>query len=536
MKLRRRRAPGVATTLAVAALTSLSVCPPAASAAPTRLDPTGATAGALTAGAVTGGHHHGADRLFRVLDDRPNVLMITADDAVPRDLRYMPLTQRLLADQGVTFTDAVAPDPICVPARASLLTGQYTHNHKAYTISGVGGGFQSFNSQRTLPVWLQAAGYDTLFVGKYLNGYADAGTNQLEVEPGWTEWRPTVGASTYNYLHPTINMNGQQLIHYHGYNSNVLLQQTKELLSDPRRQRKPWYLWVNYTAPHTGGPLEPDDPKALYPDDSANWIATTHPAPRDKGRFAGIHLPRIPDMFRSVPDEPSDGPPLTGTQQSMYRVAYQQRLEALQSVDRAVAGTLRTLRQTHQLANTYILFGSDNGYMVGEHNHYGKLLHFNDAERIPLLMRGPGLPQGTKVRTAVTNPDIATTIAAIAHARPMRRQDGVDILPWVRRGYRDRIIPTEAYPVRGGTSPLYTGIREGPWTYAHYYHWGGRQFEELYNRATDPFELHNLVGRPAYQRQLHRFRRLNRRYRDCAGSTCPKAFVKPSQLPLLYSR
>jgi hypothetical protein len=107
---------------------------------------------------------------------RPNVLMITADDAAPGDLRYMPHTRELIAERGVTFGNGVAPTPICVPARASLLTGQYTHNHKAYTIEGKGGGYKSFNSRNTLPVWLRRAGYDTMFIGKYLNGYGDAGS------------------------------------------------------------------------------------------------------------------------------------------------------------------------------------------------------------------------------------------------------------------------------------------------------------------------------------------------------------------------
>ena len=133
---------------------------------------------------------------------RPNVLLITADDAAPGDLRFMPHTRRLIANQGVTFTNAVAPTPICVPSRASLLTGQYTHNHKAYTIEGSGGGYKAFDSRNALPTWLRRADYDTLFIGKYLNGYGDKGTGTARrIEPGWTDWRPTVGGSTYNFMH-----------------------------------------------------------------------------------------------------------------------------------------------------------------------------------------------------------------------------------------------------------------------------------------------------------------------------------------------
>lgn len=468
-----------------------------------------------------------------ILDDRPNVLMITADDAAPGDLRFMPRTERLIANRGVTFTNAVAPDPICVPARASILTGQYAHNHHAYTISGEGGGVKAFNANRTLPVWLQAAGYDTLFIGKYLNGYGHDDGDPTAIDPGWTQWRATWGGSTYNFTHPILDINGQ-LHSYHEYNSKLFLQQTRELLEMPARQRRPWFMWVNYVAPHRGGPREYDDPQVLYPDDPSDWVPTTHPAPRDKGTFANLQLPHNPSMFRSLPSEPSDGTPMSRIHRAMVRVGYEQRIEALQSVDRAVAQTVATLRKTGQLADTVLIFNSDNGFMTGQHNRYGKLLHFNDSERVPMVMSGPGIPKGVTVRTAVADPDIATTIAAIAHARPQRPQDGVNILPWLTKSTRDRPIPVEAYPVQGGTDPIYTGIREGPWTYVHWYTKGG--FEELYDRATDRFEMDNLAGNPAYRAQLRHFRRLNRRYRYCAGSTCPKTFIRPSRRPLLYGR
>jgi hypothetical protein len=88
--------------------------------------------------------------------------------------------------------------------------------------------------------------------------------------------------------------------------------------------------------------------------------------------------------------------------------------------------------------------------------------------------------------------------------------------------------------VRGGLTPIYTGIREGPWTYVHWTRDGN--WEEMYNRATDPYEMHNLAHDPAYRAQLHRFRKLNARYKHCAGDTCPKQFRDPASLPSLYHR
>jgi arylsulfatase A-like enzyme len=83
----------------------------------------------------------------------------------------MPRTRRLLASQGTTMTQGLAPTPMRAPARASLLTGQYAHQHGVLSVEGEAGGFDAFDDKRTLPTWLQAAGYETMFAGKYLNGY-----------------------------------------------------------------------------------------------------------------------------------------------------------------------------------------------------------------------------------------------------------------------------------------------------------------------------------------------------------------------------
>ena len=103
------------------------------------------------------------------------------------------------------------------------------------------------------------------------------------------------------------------------------------------------------------------------------------------------------------------------------------------------------------------------------------------------------------MRTAITNPDIAVTIASLARAKPGRRVDGIDIMPLLRLGYRERVIPTEAYPVFGGTQPIYTGIRQGTWTYTRLRNRSVRR-EELYNRATDPTSCTTSPGGPGTPR------------------------------------
>ncbi|MFT4083162.1 MAG: sulfatase-like hydrolase/transferase [Nocardioides sp.] len=455
---------------------------------------------------------------------KPNVLMITADDLSVADLPYMPHVRRLLGRQGVDFTNAVAPTPICVPARASLLTGQYAHNHKDVTIHGPRGGYAAMNEAGTLPIALQRAGYDTLFVGKYLNGYGDAGTAH-QVPPGWTDWRATVGNSTYAFFSPRINHNGR-LTTYHRYTTYVMRDQADEVLSAPRRQHHRWFMWLNYVAPHHGGPREADDPAVRFRGTPLASVRTTVPAPRDRHKFANLTLPDKPYLF-GIPahDEPGTAARThagTSRLRKALRIAFRQRVQAAQALDRAVASQIGTLRRTHQLKHTIVIFGSDNGYTVGGHNVNGKLWGYDEILRIPLLMRGPGIPRGKKVATTITNPDLATTILAATGATPLRRQDGVNMLPWLRSPTQQRVIPIEGWAVASGRRQVYHGIRAGHWTYLRYRDGS----EELFNRANDPDEMDSLASEPAHRAQLMAMRALSRAYGRCAGASCPKSFYR----------
>ena len=350
---------------------------------------------------------------------RPNVVMITLDDLAESDLAVMPRTRRLLADQGTTMTQGLAPTPICAPARASLLTGQYAHNHGVLTVEGEAGGAAAFNDRRTLPTWLRTAGYDTMFAGKYLNGYGT--TNPRYIPPGWNQWRASVDFTTYSFFKTKFNRNGK-VVQPPGYNTDILARYTEELLAQHEKGRRsgdPFFLWVNYVAPHHGGPDESDDPKQHWP--GGRTLTTTSPAPRDRNAFSDVDLPKQPAMWeRDLRGNPHAGShPPQGYRQAM-REAYQQRLESLLAADEAVARTVAALRRSGELDRTVIALTSDNGFMVGQHNLFGKLWFYDASVRIPIILRGPGIPRGRTLATPITNPDLAVTIAALANARPTR--------------------------------------------------------------------------------------------------------------------
>src|SRR5687767_3076502 len=104
-------------------------------------------------------------------DDRPNIVFVLTDDMRDDDLDHMPITRRLLAEQGMEFTDAISPHPLCCPARAQLATGQYAQNNGVQHNRGPFGGHSALDPGREASAWFRDAGYQTGFVGKYLNGY-----------------------------------------------------------------------------------------------------------------------------------------------------------------------------------------------------------------------------------------------------------------------------------------------------------------------------------------------------------------------------
>lgn len=495
--------------------------------------PTGSLAAAAVCGmlTITGVAVSGPDALAHPTDQPaargqgtgsagpkpPNVVLFTVDDMMTSDLAVMPNTRRLLARRGTTFTQGIAPTPICAPSRVSMLTGQYAHNHHTVTLSGPGGGFNAFSGKRdanTLPVWLRRVGYDTLFVGRYLNGYGDDAASAHYVPNGWDAWRAALGGSTFTFTGTRFTLNGGRSVRPPGYSSDVIAQYTREMLDQQHRtaRTKPFFLWANYVAPHAGGRQESDDPP------NSLRVDTTRPANRHRNRFRNMELPRVKEMWRHTRSRWS-GPRSAPRYRAAVREMYQQRLESLLAVDEAVATTVHALRRNGDLRKTLFLFNSDNGFLTGHHGQIGKLMPWDASLRVPVIARGPGIPAGKRVSTPITSPDLAVSIAAAAGARTGRRVDGMNILGLFRKHpHASRVIPIEAYPVNSGTRILYTGIRYDSWTYVRSR--GGR--EELYNRRTDRGELNNLAGKKRYRPMLVKLRSLNRRYRDCAGASCPK--------------
>lgn len=452
-------------------------------------------------------------------DGRPNILFVMTDDQTVREMRVMTKLRASVVDQGTTFVHNIATYPLCCPSRATFLTGQYSHNHGVIHNAGPFGGYARLDHTNTLPVWLQRAGYLTIDVGRYLNGYGTQNTDITEIPPGWTDWISTIDPSTFNFRSWRMNENGV-ILDKPGpdrpseYQTDYLGRRASEEIERAAPSPQPFFLSLTFPAPHSGSPADPDDPPTLR---------TTSPAPRYRDAFAHTPLPRPPNFDEAnVYDKPqivADRPRLSRTAIAAIRENYQQELESLLSVDDAVGNVLDTLRRTGELDNTLVIYTSDNGFFHGEHRIKSeKILPYEEGLRVPLVMRGPGVPKGRQMRQLVGNIDLAPTILDAAHATPGRVEDGRSLFQLLR----DRTLEFGRELVvengRGVNSvPQFRGLRNNRYLYVRHDTTGE---QELYDLRKDPYELLNLEDSDHYAGIRTRLHARLRRLQHCAGQAC----------------
>ncbi|MGH3715505.1 MAG: sulfatase family protein [Micromonosporaceae bacterium] len=448
---------------------------------------------------------------------RPNVIMIMTDDQTVSTLSVMPNVRRLLGGHGTTFDNMTTSYPLCCPSRATYLTGQYAHNHKVLDNKAPYGGYPKLRGRNTLPVWLSNAGYDTAHVGKYLNMYGSE--NPREVPPGWREWHGLVGSSTYQMWGYKINHNGN--VRSYGtwdsadpklYQTDVLRRLAVDYIGRKAPSDKPYFLSVAPLAPH----VEVGDKiRDKY------GHATPRPAPRHKGKFADRALPR-PASFNepNVDDKPRHIRGLKSLDATAIRnttVRWRAQLESLLAVDEMVGAIVNKVAAQGELANTTIMFTADNGYLSGEHRiKEGKIHPYEPSIRVPMVIRGAGFPKGRTIRQSVSNVDWAPTILDIAGVKPGLTMDGRSMRAVVKdpaSGDRRQLL-LETGPK--GDQRWYSAVRGSRYTFIK--HSTGEV--ELYDRKSDPQQLHSKHADPAYKDARERLAKRLQQLRGCAGRAC----------------
>jgi arylsulfatase A-like enzyme len=452
---------------------------------------------------------------------RPNVVVFETDDQTAASLKAMPNVQRLMVDRGASFDNSFVSLALCCPSRATFLTGQYAHNHGVIDNVLPWGGYPKLDGSDTLAVWLRDAGYRTILVGKYLNGYGSR--RPKEVPPGWTDWHGLVGESTYRYFDFTMNDNGVTRRYPRDlglYQTDVLAQRAVSMVASAARDRRPFFMWNTFVAPHFtfAKVREPDDPPTSI-------TRTPDPAPRDRNKFAGTPLPSPPSYNeRDISDKPETvrigHPRIDARVHAAIQENYQQGLESLQAVDRAVGRVVAELQRTGQLDRTLLVFTSDNGYFYGEHRlPREKILPYEPSIRVPLVIRGPGVPAGVHRPQLVSNQDLAPTILDYTNVEPGLREDGTSLFPLMREPGdelgRDLLIEG-FYRRKTARAISFSGVRSRHYFYAEYTD-GER---ELYDLAHDPDELVNRDLEARYSGIEAQLAARLARLRSCAGRSC----------------
>ncbi len=495
-------------------------------------------------------------------DPRPNIVVIMADDldvgSVERllALEMMPHLKRYLIDEGVTFKNSFVTNSLCCPSRATFLTGQYAHNTGVLTNIPPTGGVTTFDDRQTLATWLQAAGYRTAHIGKYLNGYGTAdhnGDGILDeqdlhyIPPGWTDWQGLLdtGLSTYRVYNYWINDNGA-LVH-HGdapedYQTDVLAQRAARFIDGAEQSDDtPFFLVVTPIAPHVE--IFPGITKfEPYPE---VWKWDIRPAPRHEGTV-NVSVP-IPPSFNEgdMSDKPAwlrpgqlrYRPPLTWVDYLFLNRQYRHRLESLRAVDDLIGTLVDKLRANGELENTVILFTSDNGFLHGEHRMAEKLVAYEESIRVPLYARVPGVAGGAAIEQLVTNNDLAPSIAELVRASPDLVVDGASFVPLLngQGAWRKRFLVEHWDGPTGSVLdlPTYAAVRSlwaspnGPVNvlYLEYDNPdkdGNFNTPEFYDVDRDPHQLESLHAstNPLRIVQRQTLSMLLAALRSCAGVSC----------------
>ena len=425
-------------------------------------------------------------------DPRPNIIVVLVDDlrwdevgAAGHPYVSTPNVDRI-AREGVYFANSFTTTPLCSPARASFLTGQYAHTNGI--TDNLARNEQSHELE-TFPKALHAAGYDTAFIGKWHMGNDDT------PRPGFSMWAGMKGQG--EAINPEFNVDGDRR-QFRGYVTDIMTEMSVDFISAERD--RPFLLYLSHKALHPNVTQLDDGSTASSPSGRPGFI----PADRHAGLYENAIVPRRasssvapvdkPALMRQINELPPLGPGTITRDQTI-----RQRQEMLMAVDDGLGTLVALLEEQGRLDNTVVVFTSDHGYWYGEHGLRGeRRLAYEEASRIPLMIRYPKrIAAGLRPTELVLNIDLAPTLLEYAGEIPGDHIQGASLVPVIdgRTGgnWRDSILIEyysdtvfERVYLMG-----YKAVRTERYKYIQYQDLDG--MDELYDLAYDPYELKNLI-------------------------------------------
>jgi arylsulfatase A-like enzyme len=448
---------------------------------------------------------------------RPNILFIMSDDhaahaigAYGSHVNRTPNLDRL-AREGALLENVLVTNSICTPSRAAILTGQYSH------LNGVPVFNRFDSSRRTVAALLQQGGYHTGMIGKWHLGSDPVGFDHWEILPGQ-------GA----YHNPILYTKNGEKTYSGRYATDVITDLSIEFIRN-RPVNKPFFLMSHHKAPHR--PWEPDEShRAQFAD---RWIpepetlwdsyaTRTDALHENQQRVAAdlnnrdLKLPQPPGLTGTAltawqttkPMEVNvtrDQEAVTLTGEALARWKYQRYMQdylaTVQSLDDNIGRLLTFLDASGLAKNTIVIYTSDQGFFLGDHGLFDKRFMYEEALRMPFLVRWPGvIKPGSRSDAMALNVDFAPTFLDAAAVRVPDDMQGRSLLPLLRgrapADWRTSMYYRYYHDPGDHNTRAHYGVRTR--THKLIYFWKKDQWE-LFDLVADPHELHNLYGMPGQE-------------------------------------
>lgn len=381
-----------------------------------------------------------------------------------------------MAREGVHLKNAFVTTSLCSPSRASILTGLYTFRHRVV------------DNQRAVPEgtlffpqYLQEAGYNTGYVGKWHMGHAND-----DPRPGFDYWVSFKGQGNYYPPSPdyTLNVNGER-VPQDGYITPLLTNYALDFLEQQKGSDEPFFLYLSHKAVH--GPFTPEPKYA----GSLSDLPFTLPDSAERLTDNALNRPRwLLDQRNSW-----HGMDFPLHSDSTAEELLRNYCEALRSVDDSIGTVIVQLKKMGIYEDTLVIYMGDNGYMFGEHGLIDKRVAYDTSSRVPLLMQCPALWEGGGVvDEVVANIDIAPTVMAAMGLQKPAHMDGQNFLPLANGEeipWRDNFFYVYYWEQNYPMTPTHFALRGDRYKYITYY--GVWDTDELFDLQSDPEEQNNLI-------------------------------------------
>jgi len=400
----------------------------------------------------------------------------------------------MMRAQGMYFPNMVVTSSLCSPSRATILTGQTARNHGV-----VDNNNSSEEGLTFFPKYLQQAGYQTAFIGKW-----HMGNDTDAPRPGFDKWVSFRGQGAY---WPTtgvpdsskaaggrnmFNVDGKE-VPQQGYITDELTDYAMHWLEKERDPKKPFFLYLSHKAVHSD-PLPP--PRYLHQYDNIVF--------------------KLPASAANTPENYAGKPMWVYNQRNTWHgidffynsdMTMPEYLKyyfgTLSAVDDSVGRIFAYLKKNHLEKDTLVVFTSDNGFQIGDHGLIDKRTAYESSVRVPLVVWEPGTVPANSTRNGrVRNLDFAPTFLDLAGVPRPPQFEGrsawglmngtMKDTDWKPQDFVYEYYWEYNFPMTPGTF----AIERGPLKYIQYY--GVYDTDELYDLSKDPTEMHNLVDDPAY--------------------------------------